>query len=200
MAPALLLLALALVPTIRAQVSALPQCALGCANAAATKLSCATTDTPCLCKTSFPSTVLQCSGSTSCSDADKTKVSEILEQLCDAVSVSASGSSSSPSTPTSSAPPASTPLSSSEITVTTTITSLSPPLTTTFTLTFPASSSPTSATAPSISMSHSSFPIRSPTSAIPSPSPSPSTGAAARAAGTEWFLTGLVAALLHIAF
>ncbi|KAJ7065250.1 hypothetical protein C8F01DRAFT_736427 [Mycena amicta] len=166
--------------SVQAQVSALPQCAVGCANAASTKVGCATTDTACLCKTSFPSTVLQCADTTSCDAADQTKVSDILEQMCDIVSVSASGGSSGPVNPASSASLTETlPFSSSQIvTVTTTITSVSPPITTTFTTTAAITPSGPTIVPPPISPSLSVSSTSSPSLSASAPSSSSSTGTA----------------------
>ncbi|KAJ7021096.1 hypothetical protein C8F04DRAFT_1122572 [Mycena alexandri] len=90
--------ALLFVALVAAQATSLPPCAQGCANEAATKAQCALSDVICLCKTAFASSVLQCADSTSCSAADQTEVSTILEGMCAAVSVSASGSSAPAST------------------------------------------------------------------------------------------------------
>ncbi|KAF7309541.1 hypothetical protein MIND_00325000 [Mycena indigotica] len=154
----------------QAQVSALPQCAVGCANQAATKVGCSTTDAVCLCKTSFASTVLQCAGATSCNEADQTKVSDILEQLCSPVGggpVSASRSS----------PPASSSSNSVSqiITVTTTVTSISPPFTTTFTTKVSVTSNGPTVIPPPISPSLSS----------PRPSSASLSGSTPSSSGTQ---------------
>ncbi|KAJ7192180.1 hypothetical protein GGX14DRAFT_480356 [Mycena pura] len=80
---ATLTVVLSVVLSAAGQATTLPQCASGCADHAASTVGCALTDTPCLCKTSFPSSVLQCAGTTSCSAADQTRVSNILEAMCD---------------------------------------------------------------------------------------------------------------------
>ncbi|KAJ7177193.1 hypothetical protein C8R46DRAFT_49255 [Mycena filopes] len=87
-------IALLLVSSVTAQVNKLPDCAKGCATSAATKAQCALSDTSCLCKTTFASSVLQCAGTTSCSSQDQTEVSSILEAMC-GPAVTASGSSAS---------------------------------------------------------------------------------------------------------
>ncbi|KAJ6572431.1 hypothetical protein DFH09DRAFT_1152933 [Mycena vulgaris] len=72
------------------QATTLPQCAIGCARAAATRVGCA------LCVHYIVlATVVQCAATTSCSQAEKTEVSAILAGMCAAAS--ASGPHSSPS-------------------------------------------------------------------------------------------------------
>ncbi|KAJ7652915.1 hypothetical protein B0H17DRAFT_1101189 [Mycena rosella] len=72
----------------------LPQCAIGCARAAAIQDGCDLSDTPCLCKTAFSSSVEQCARTTSCSQAEQAQVNSILGGMCAAASgsLSASGS------------------------------------------------------------------------------------------------------------
>ncbi|KAJ6596248.1 hypothetical protein DFH09DRAFT_1305146 [Mycena vulgaris] len=86
-----------LLSSAAAQATTLPQCALGCAKTAATTVGCDLSDTVCLCKTSFASSVLQCAGATSCSPDDQSEVSTILAGMCTAASSSASASGSSAS-------------------------------------------------------------------------------------------------------
>ncbi|KAJ7465331.1 hypothetical protein B0H11DRAFT_63285 [Mycena galericulata] len=68
----LILSCLRLAPRATAQATTVPQCALGCARQAAIQVGCAITDTPCLCKTTFASSVLQCVRTTSCSAEEQT--------------------------------------------------------------------------------------------------------------------------------
>ncbi|KAJ7247000.1 hypothetical protein C8J57DRAFT_724644 [Mycena rebaudengoi] len=93
---ALLLLG-SVLPVFSQTTSDLPQCALGCARAAADRVDCALTNTLCLCKTTFASAVLQCSGATSCSPEDQSQVSKVLLAMCASTSGSASGALASPS-------------------------------------------------------------------------------------------------------
>ncbi|KAJ7209012.1 hypothetical protein B0H12DRAFT_425565 [Mycena haematopus] len=124
-----------LVSSTASQATTLPQCAQGCANQAATTVKCSLwVDAACLCKTSFASSVLQCAGTTSCSAADQTQVSTILEGMCAAASASSSASSVSASASLSlslsvsiSPPGSSTALVSlTRTTITSTVTSTSP--------------------------------------------------------------------------
>ncbi|KAJ7221001.1 hypothetical protein C8J57DRAFT_1393533 [Mycena rebaudengoi] len=164
--------------------SDLPDCALGCARAAANKVNCALTDAPCLCKTTFVSAVIQCAAGTSCSAAEKSEVGTLLSAMCASSSGSVSGSrSASPSGAPSSAGGA--PSSSVPLTLTTiTSTFSSPPRTTTFTTSVPISASVvSSATAPS--------------SSVPAPSTTTSTGAADISV-VDTKLAGIAAAMLGI--
>ncbi|KAJ7906903.1 hypothetical protein B0H13DRAFT_705545 [Mycena leptocephala] len=84
---------LLLVASASAQISALPDCALGCAEEAATQAQCALTDNACLCaNTSFAPSVIQCAGQTSCSPELQTQISDIIQQMCALASGSASAS------------------------------------------------------------------------------------------------------------
>ncbi|KAJ7267817.1 hypothetical protein C8J57DRAFT_1325898 [Mycena rebaudengoi] len=157
--------------------SDLPDCALGCARAAANKVNCALTDAPCLCKTTFVSAVIQCAAGTSCSAAEKSEVGTLLSAMCASSSGSVSGSRS--------ASPSGAPSSSVPLTLTTiTSTFSSPPRTTTFTTSVPISASVvSSATAPS--------------SSVPAPSTTTSTGAADISV-VDTKLAGIAAAMLGI--
>ncbi|KAJ7904032.1 hypothetical protein B0H13DRAFT_2025421, partial [Mycena leptocephala] len=190
-----------------AQATTLPQCAQGCANQAATKVGCSLSDTACLCKTSFTSTVLQCAGTTSCSPADQTQVSTILEGMCAIVSSSAPTSSAPVSTSRSGsvsvsiAPPGSSPpsVSLTQTIITSTVISVSPPKTTTFTTSVPISNT---LVPPPISLSSTfSLPSSVPTFSTPTtpsfsaPSTSPSTAAAV---GRKVGAAGMAGALLRL--
>ncbi|KAJ6464881.1 hypothetical protein C8R45DRAFT_1023443 [Mycena sanguinolenta] len=72
-----------------AQATTLPQCAVGCARADAIQARCDLTDASCLCKTSFAANVIQCTRTTSCSQAEQAQVSAILTEMC-AAAVSSS--------------------------------------------------------------------------------------------------------------
>ncbi|KAK6996682.1 hypothetical protein R3P38DRAFT_3069978 [Favolaschia claudopus] len=177
---------LCLVSAAAGQATNLPQCAVGCAQKAANTVGCKLSDSPCLCKTTFASSVMQCAATTSCSPADQTKVSTMLEAMCLAVipslslSVSISGSLSVPISPPSRS---SLPVSVTETTITSTVTSVSPPRTTTITTRVPISSSntiippPISPSSPSGSPSAPSASVTAPSvsGSAPSTSPSPST-------------------------
>ncbi|KAJ6468241.1 hypothetical protein C8R45DRAFT_1018014 [Mycena sanguinolenta] len=210
-----------LVSSAAGQATTLPQCAQGCANEAAATVKCSLSDTACLCKTSFASSVLQCAGTTSCSADDQAQVSTILEGLCAAVSTSSSGSSSSVSASassslslsrslslsvsgTSSAPSA--PSSSlTIITITSTVTSVSPPRTTTIITSVPVSATlvppPISPSLPlSVSLPSSVPSATTPATSSSAPSTSPSTAAAqdlrVRGASVAGALLGVVMWLL----
>ncbi|KAJ7430789.1 hypothetical protein B0H11DRAFT_2134190, partial [Mycena galericulata] len=73
---------LLLASSAAAQATSLPQCAQGCAQQAATVAGCSLSNTPCLCATSFASSVLQCSGSVSCTPTERIEVSNILVTMC----------------------------------------------------------------------------------------------------------------------
>ncbi|KAJ7612942.1 hypothetical protein DFH06DRAFT_1344853 [Mycena polygramma] len=172
---------------VAAQAVTLPQCAQGCANEAATKGQCSLSDTACLCKTSFASSVLQCAGIGSCSPADDAELSTILEGLSStSVPVSASVSSGSSSASASVSPPSTSIPSSSltKTTITSTVTTVSPPHTTTFISSVPVSNTVVpppisiSSLSPSSSIASNltpTIPASSSSSVAPS---SPSTGAA----------------------
>ncbi|KAJ7106414.1 hypothetical protein C8R43DRAFT_210267 [Mycena crocata] len=97
--PALSLLFLWVSGCAEAQATTVPQCALGCARSTATKVGCDISASTCLCRTSFVSTVVTCVQTTSCSAAEKTQTSAILDVMCGVASGSASASGqSSPST------------------------------------------------------------------------------------------------------
>ncbi|KAJ7493037.1 hypothetical protein B0H11DRAFT_976779 [Mycena galericulata] len=128
-----------LAPRATAQATTVPKCALGCARQAAIQVGCAITDTPCLCKTTFASSVLQCVRTTSCSAEEQTEVGNILVGMC-AGSDSASAPSAISSAPSStqsanaSTTTATTPFSGSGSASSTTIltsVSASPPISTT---------------------------------------------------------------------
>ncbi|KAJ7762901.1 hypothetical protein B0H16DRAFT_1718734 [Mycena metata] len=195
--------------SVAAQATSLPECAQGCANEAATKAQCTLSDIICLCKTNFASSVLQCADSTSCSLADQTEVSTILEGMCNAVSVSASGSSSATSAAPSSSgsisapivPPLSPPISISTSVITSTITSVSPPQTTTITSLIPVTPSNTGSTLvpppispsfPSTTSGSVSASVTAPgSSSTPSTTPSAAQAMNARAAGAAGAVIGL---------
>ncbi|KAJ7346159.1 hypothetical protein DFH08DRAFT_870655 [Mycena albidolilacea] len=139
-----------------AQVSMLPDCALGCARETATKAGCSVSDNACLCNNpGFASSVVGCARTTSCSPEEKTRVSDILAGMCDAAS---SGSASGIGTVSASvSPPGSSNPSSSDSASVTTVPSP---------ISFSTSSSPSSsATSPAGTSSS-------------APSTSPSRGAA----------------------
>ncbi|KAK7055709.1 hypothetical protein R3P38DRAFT_2848618 [Favolaschia claudopus] len=196
--------ALCLVSAAAGQATNLPQCAVGCAQKAATTVGCKLSDSPCLCKTTFASSVMQCAGTTSCSPADHTTVSTMLEAMCLAVSgssvipslslsVSISGSLSVPVSPPSRS---SLPVSVTETTITSTVTSVSPPRTTTITTRVPISSNTVipPPISPSLSSGSPSVPSASVTApsvsgSAPSTSPSPSTtGGAAAVLASDVYL------------
>ncbi|KAJ6574174.1 hypothetical protein B0H19DRAFT_601089 [Mycena capillaripes] len=87
MSPVVLgLVALLVASSAAAQATTVPQCALGCARADAIKAGCDLSDTSCLCKTSFASNVIQCSRTTSCSQAEQAQASAIVTAMCAAIS------------------------------------------------------------------------------------------------------------------
>ncbi|KAJ7114469.1 hypothetical protein C8R44DRAFT_984427 [Mycena epipterygia] len=182
-----------LVSSAAAQATMLPQCALGCARAAATKAKCDLSDTACLCKTSsFASSVIQCAATTSCSAAEKATVSAILGGLCGAVSSSSAsgfGLSSGSSTKSVSAS-ASTPAETSSTLTTITSNPSSSPTPPPFS--FPSSDIPSSS-APSGSSAS--------TTTIPSaPSTSPSTAAArGNGDGNGAHVAGVAGAVIGLA-
>ncbi|KAK7047056.1 hypothetical protein R3P38DRAFT_2878057 [Favolaschia claudopus] len=164
---------------VLAQISNLPDCALGCAQQAATQLGCDISDTDCICNTAtFAPIVVDCSGTVSCSPDIQERIGEILSDMCDAVasgSVAVSASSGVQSISTGS--------NSDSATI------VPPPLSISSLSTGPGPVSSPSATIPP------------PSSSNPAPSSSPSTGAAAKgkvviAGGTGGALFAMIAAWL----
>ncbi|KAJ6600688.1 hypothetical protein B0H10DRAFT_696242 [Mycena sp. CBHHK59/15] len=198
-------LALVLALSVSAQATTLPQCALGCARAAATAVKCNLSDTACLCKTSFASTVIQCSATTSCSASEQTQVSSILTQMCAASSGSSSGSASGTPSGSKSASATSTTTAVSttpSLTRTTaTVTQSSPPLTTTFTTEVPIGSSSSFIVPPLSSASPASVPPSStvtvPVSSTVSVAPAASSPGAATE-GARARLAGVAGAVLGV--
>ncbi|KAJ7259943.1 hypothetical protein B0H12DRAFT_1108063 [Mycena haematopus] len=74
--------ALCLVACASAQAPVLPQCAQGCANAAAVQVGCSLSNPSCLCKTSFTPNVVACSKTASCSASEQSVVSAVLQTMC----------------------------------------------------------------------------------------------------------------------
>ncbi|KAF8144683.1 hypothetical protein K438DRAFT_1873391 [Mycena galopus ATCC 62051] len=173
---------LCLISFVLAQAPVLPQCAQGCANEAANQVGCSLSDPACLCKTSFTSTVVQCSKTTSCSAAEQAQVNTVLQVMC------ALGSS---SAPTSSAP-ASTPGGSSSSSLPASSNSVVPPP---ISPSSPSQAPPSSASSQTLSSSTSaSASVTAPTSvssAAPSTSPSTS-GTKAREIGVPLGVAALV--------
>ncbi|KAK7060025.1 hypothetical protein R3P38DRAFT_3341514 [Favolaschia claudopus] len=166
---------------VLAQISNLPDCALGCAQQAATQLGCDISDTDCICNTAtFAPIVVDCSGTVSCSPDVQERISEILSDMCDAV---ASGSGSATVSASSGVQSISTGSNSDSATI------VPPPLSISSLSTGPGPVSSPSATIPP------------PSSSNPAPSSSPSTGAAAKgkvviAGGTGGALFAMIAAWL----
>ncbi|KAJ7464194.1 hypothetical protein FB451DRAFT_1264836 [Mycena latifolia] len=212
------LLLLGSVGSAASQATTLPQCALGCARTAASKVGCDLSNTPCLCKaSSFGGSVLQCAGTSSCSPAEQAEVSTILTGMCAVVSSSASASSvpASGSGSISVSASVTAPIGSSTpislTTVTSVVTSVAPPLTTTFTSAVtvvpPPHSIPSSASASSAPSSASASGSATGTTTVivppfsvssPAPSTSPSAGAAV-ATRAHIGMAGGVGALIGLA-
>ncbi|KAJ7362571.1 hypothetical protein DFH08DRAFT_841191 [Mycena albidolilacea] len=161
---------------VAAQLSAIPDCALGCAEATATKIGCSPFDAVCICAdSSFAPSVIQCAGTTSCSPEVQAQLSDILQGICATASGSASGSVSTSRTVSASVSPpgSSTPAPSGSVTI------VPPPIS-------PSSAPSGSVTIvpPPISLSSappsSTSSIAPPSNSSAAPSSSPSTGSASR--------------------